>query len=619
MPNVSPLFTGDKIRAASDYASRAGGGGGESKRPAAEANAFDVWSHSWDGLTSDVDQIAADPTTLVTGPYQYVGDLANAIGEGLTSEQNHQSPSATLDSAAAQLSALGDKASKVADANGALATVGATFELLVGAEQFITTPLAMIPFPAFPALRVGDMDFGLPHGHAHPPNLTPFGMIFLPSTGPVIPIPVISGASRTLINNMPAARCGDLGLSIWCGSYVPMYEVFLGSSSVWIEGARAARMGVDITNHCIFSARPKPNDPPIGPFTGTTYTGSPNVIIGGVPTPSLLSLGLGQLFKVLFKAAAKGVGKLRALREVTEAAANDVAEAADEVAAIADDADALADDVTAEMAAVAPPSAPITDAIDNILWEFSNRVREIARMSPTLKRQLEGLERAGWSITRGESSFCNRGSRSIHIQRQGSAPRDVGIIAHEVGHAYNPPIPEVPPAGLTKEQYVHANVGRDMLDEGGAQFNSAKVRDEIAHAGGPDASIPGQRSNEYADIYDRHKAGKITEEQAMNEMGDVMRNEVNSVDNTPYTDYYGRHYEQRYDDLNPPAAADTAPDAGDTLPRGMSAVDPDAADTLPHGMTAADPSAGDTLPMGTTAAEPGAGDTIPGWTPAGGS
>ena len=62
---------------------------------------------------------------------------------------------------------------------------------------------------------------------------------------------------------MPAARCGDMGLGVWCGGYFPMYEVFLGSSNVWIEGNRAGRVGVDITKHCIFSA-PKPNDPPTG-------------------------------------------------------------------------------------------------------------------------------------------------------------------------------------------------------------------------------------------------------------------------------------------------------------------------------------------------------------------
>lgn len=176
----------------------------------------------------------------------------------------------------------------------------------------LSTFLSMIPFPAFPALRITDLDVGLPHAHSHPPNLTPPNPVPvpLPSTGPIIPIPFISGASRTLINGMPAARCGDMGLGVWCGGYFPMYEVFLGSSSVWIEGARAARMAIDITKHCTFST-PKPSDPPMGPMVGFTTTASMNVMIGGVPMPSLLSLAFAAVLKALFSGLGKVVQRFR--------------------------------------------------------------------------------------------------------------------------------------------------------------------------------------------------------------------------------------------------------------------------------------------------------------------
>jgi uncharacterized Zn-binding protein involved in type VI secretion len=190
--------------------------------------------------------------------------------------------------------------------------VGAAFGLLSSIEQLVTMPLGLIPFPALPAMRILDMDIGLPHAHMHPPNLTPPNPVPvpLPSTGPIIPIPILSGAAKVLINNMPAARCGDMGLGVWCGGYFPMYEVFLGSSNVWIEGNRAARVGVDITKHCIFSA-PKPNDPPLGPMFGTTINCSPNVVIGGIPLPSLTSLAMGAAFKALFKRLGKLIGWIR--------------------------------------------------------------------------------------------------------------------------------------------------------------------------------------------------------------------------------------------------------------------------------------------------------------------
>lgn len=215
-----------------------------------------------------------------------------------------------------------DAAAKVGQADGALATVGAAIGTVTAAEQAVSSVLSAIPFPRFPALRVGDTGVGLPHAHMHPPNLIPPAPpVPLPSMGPVMYIPFLSGASKVLINGMPAARCGDLGLGIWCGGYFPLYEVFLGSSHVWIEGARASRMGVDITKHCIFTT-PRPNDPPVGPMVGTTVTGSPSVLIGGIPMPSLTSMAMGKALKVAFKGVAKVAGAVKAFSRKAAAAAS---------------------------------------------------------------------------------------------------------------------------------------------------------------------------------------------------------------------------------------------------------------------------------------------------------
>jgi YD repeat-containing protein len=102
--------------------------------------------------------------------------------------------------------------------------------------------------PKFPAARLGiDMVFGWPHYHTHPPNLTPPAPpIFLPSIGPVL----LSGAVNVLINGFPAARSGDIGFGAWCGGFYPLFEVFTGSSHVFIGGARAARQLIDFTRHC---------------------------------------------------------------------------------------------------------------------------------------------------------------------------------------------------------------------------------------------------------------------------------------------------------------------------------------------------------------------------------
>jgi RHS repeat-associated protein len=109
--------------------------------------------------------------------------------------------------------------------------------------------------PSFPAARLfGDMVFGWPHYHMHPPNwfpppAPPAPPIFLPSIGPVI----LSGSLTVLINGLPAARCGDVGFGAWCGGFFPLFEVFTGSSNVFIGGARASRMLIDFTRHCSMS------------------------------------------------------------------------------------------------------------------------------------------------------------------------------------------------------------------------------------------------------------------------------------------------------------------------------------------------------------------------------
>jgi RHS repeat-associated protein len=272
-----------------------------SQDSAAQPSAFDVWTHSYDGMSQSMQAVAENPASLVSVDTAQLA-RASAAAMNLSSASANQ----IENSMAAQASALGESVTAIGQADGALQTVGATFAMLTGAEQLLSTLLSAIPFPSLPAVRILDFDIGLPHAHTHPPNLIPPAPpIPLPSIGPVIPIPILSGATTVLINGMPAGRCGDMGLGVWCGGYFPMYEVFLGSSNVWIEGSRAARLLVDITKHCLFTI-PKPSDPPLGPMIGTTISASFNVLIGGFPMPSLTAIALGAAMKGAFKLAGKG-------------------------------------------------------------------------------------------------------------------------------------------------------------------------------------------------------------------------------------------------------------------------------------------------------------------------
>lgn len=98
--------------------------------------------------------------------------------------------------------------------------------------------------PSMPAARLFcDPVFQFGHSHPHPPT---FGFP-IPSLGPIL----ASGAVNVLINGFPAARNGDFGIAVWCGGYFPIFEIKFGSSHVFIGGARAARMLMDFSLHCL--------------------------------------------------------------------------------------------------------------------------------------------------------------------------------------------------------------------------------------------------------------------------------------------------------------------------------------------------------------------------------
>lgn len=126
--------------------------------------------------------------------------------------------------------------------NTVMAPINLLNEGFASATNFIADAL-----PSFPAATLLSVSIGIPHAHTlHPPSGPPP----VPPT-PLPPIgPVMFGTSvQVLINGKPAARCGDLGLNPTCCGLPPIYEIFTGSSNVFIGGKRAARM-LDVTYHC---------------------------------------------------------------------------------------------------------------------------------------------------------------------------------------------------------------------------------------------------------------------------------------------------------------------------------------------------------------------------------
>lgn len=123
--------------------------------------------------------------------------------------------------------------------SGAVGSLGAL-------DQLLNTGMALIPganlMPGMPAAFIGVPHLGAPHAHTHPPS----NGVPMPSYGMTIG----SGCISVLIGDMPAARVLDVGLAPTCGGLAPVFEISTGSSNTFIGGARAARMGIDLTRHC---------------------------------------------------------------------------------------------------------------------------------------------------------------------------------------------------------------------------------------------------------------------------------------------------------------------------------------------------------------------------------
>jgi uncharacterized Zn-binding protein involved in type VI secretion len=141
-----------------------------------------------------------------------------------------------------------DPARTVSDKlNAGMGALGMPLELMNEGFAAVTDGIAQA-FPPLPAAFLGCLYLGPPHGHLHPPSYTPPvtpAPIPLPSLGPV----VLGTCIQVLINGIPAARAGDLGFAVTCAGFFPLFEVFTGSSKVFIGGSRAARM-LDLCRAC---------------------------------------------------------------------------------------------------------------------------------------------------------------------------------------------------------------------------------------------------------------------------------------------------------------------------------------------------------------------------------
>ena len=189
--------------------------------------------------TSSLDRAANTGTAVTSVVGEYFDSTSKAFDNPLLKDaQGNPKPFSSL-STGDQVAVVTRTASNVAGA--AMGAVGLVEDCLNVGFASLTAPIAAI-CPSLPAATLMTPYIGLPHGHKHPPSYIP-----APPPGAVIPLPsfgtvMFGNHVKTLIGNLPAARCGDIGLAPTCLGFTPFFEITTGSSNVFIGGKRAARM-----------------------------------------------------------------------------------------------------------------------------------------------------------------------------------------------------------------------------------------------------------------------------------------------------------------------------------------------------------------------------------------
>jgi RHS repeat-associated protein len=204
----------------------------------------------------------------------------------------------------------------------------------------------------------------------------------------------------------------------------------------------------------------------------------------------------------------------------------------------------------------APPEEAGKVKKSKVKTGLGDDVDGLTEQSPTLSDDLQSLQDDGWttkySDKEGSGSYADRQKQEIVLDKalKDDPKAATQVLAHEVGHAKHALEPYSPPkTGDTKTSYVDRNRDRHLRDEGAATLKNAKARSEVLDSGGDDIGIAGKNAKEYEKIAQDVDSGKITEAEGRQRVADAFGDETTSTTGETYNDYYGRPYEEYWDQL----------------------------------------------------------------------
>lgn len=342
-----------------------------------------------------------------------------------------------------------------------------------------------------------------------------------PGPVPHIGGPTTSGEATVIVGFQKAARVGD---SLLCVGPGVSDSISRGEPTVIIGNKHAARLG-DPTSH-----------------GGVLVAGCPTVIIGS-STQSFTIQVAAQNGTPFCEECEK---RKQAAAAAAEAAAQEEEPGPERAAAPAPVSPAPSDTPPSDSTTGAPTGGETTG--------LGADVDQLAAQSPTLQQNLKDMADKGWTVEYGEAgkgSYAHREATRVVIDSdyKGDPEAVVQTLAHESGHALYTPEPEVPPTGLSREDYVNKNVTSALKDEGEATLTNIKVRQEILDKKGPDIGIAGTQGEKYEEIAKKYPAA-ADRDKARAEIGKVFATgERPSTDpSKTYYDYYAKPFQDYYDE-----------------------------------------------------------------------
>jgi type VI secretion system secreted protein VgrG len=115
----------------------------------------------------------------------------------------------------------------------------------------------------------------------------------------------------------------------------------------------------------------------------------------------------------------------------------------------------------------------------------------ILNKSPTMQKDWKDLQAKGWKIREGEAgkgTYADRDRKTIVVDPNDKA--NPAVVAQSIAHEAGPRRIHALAQGHRRRgdqgPVRPGNLKRNLDDEGGANFENARVRDEVKQNGGPD-------------------------------------------------------------------------------------------------------------------------------------